>query len=247
MHRRALIAALAASPLVSPTARAAGPALTGRRIVPYENAWRVSVRQGSGPSEARAISSDQVRAVTVAGKRWLSRVEGTTSIRPGADGLPSGGFSMTFNLFDPDTLFSRLGESRAASGDCERRLFERARVTITTHAGTGPDQIRTVATPEPAYDFNGGLTGLLLAAAPLEAGWAGAFPAVAEGFETVPVRVLGREAVAAGFAGRPQAWVVEVGAPGSGSRYWIGEAAPYVLRAETVNGASTAAWEMIGG
>src|SRR4051794_28908409 len=54
--------------------------MSGARIQPYDNIWLVTVRRTDGSVDERGLSSDHVRFRNIGGRRYLTRVEGTTEI-----------------------------------------------------------------------------------------------------------------------------------------------------------------------
>ena len=221
--------------------------MRGARIRPYDNVWRVVVRRNDGSVDERGLSSDHVRFREIGGRRYLTRMEGTTTISGPAGQLPTSRFSMTFNIFDPATMAPLRGESRGSDGSATVREFNGTQVvTRTTRSGDGAAERTEFALPQPAFDFNGGMTGLLLAALPLRAGYSVSIPGVGDtGGDVTPIRVLREETVAAGRLGRVRAWVVRIGDGPMPTLYWISARAPYVIKVMIAAPGGSVSWEMI--
>ena len=151
-----------------------------------------------------------MQRTTVDGKRVLLRVQGTTFV--------NGQSNTIRNVFDPKTMAPITSETHGIDGSILRRTFTGTHVVTETLASAKDPATKTQADLSVApYDFNGGLYGLLLAALPLKAGFAGTLPAIADRENTLtsePFRVLRQESVSAGSRGMVKAWVVETGHPG---------------------------------
>lgn len=222
--------------------------LDGSALQPYDNVWQVNVRYTDGRRDERGLSSDHVRYREIDGKRYLTRVEGTTSVVGAVGARPDATFSMTFNVFDPVTLAPLSGYETASTNAWERNEFGARHVLRTSHPGTssGAEVRATLELPEAVYDFNGGMTGLLLAALPLKVGYHATLPALGDnGFETAEVRVVREETVSAGHLGSRRAFVVEIGAAPARSIYWISKAVPYVIKVEVRAPNAVASWDML--
>jgi hypothetical protein len=254
MSFAAWIVALSLAPL--PGAGSAAPAnlvrvgdgtMRGSRIRPYDNVWLVVVRRSDGSVDQRGLASDHVRFREIGGRRYLTRVEGTTAITGAAGQPPASGFSMTFNVFDPDTMAPLRGEARESDGSFMVREFDGAHVVTSNRPAAGAAAERTdIALSHPAFDFHGGMTGLLLAALPLRAGYAASIPGVGDASEdATPIRVVREELVQAGRLGRVRAWVVRIGDGPTPSLYWISHRAPYVIKVVVTAPGGSVSWEML--
>ena len=231
----------------SPTVHVADGTLDGRHLKAYDNVWAVTVRYGDGRIDERGLSSDHVRFRTIDGKRYLTRVEGTTSVvgQPGA--AASAEFSMTFNVFDPYTMAPRSGAEVSSGNEELRHEFAGRQVSTTRRpAGSGGERKTTVELTEPVYDLNGGMTGLLLAALPLKIGYRAVLPVLGDnGFDTTEIRVIREERIRAGHLGSRDTFVIEIGPAPARSVYWISKQSPYVIKAEVRAPGLIASWDML--
>jgi hypothetical protein len=236
-----------ATPAPANLVRVGDGTMRGARIRPYDNVWLVTVRRTDGSVDERGLASDHVRFREIGGRRYLTRVEGTTAIVGAADQPPTSRFSMTFNVFDPVTMAPLRGESQEPDGSSMAREFDGTHVVTRTTAAAGATAERTeVALSRPAFDFHGGMTGLLLAALPLRTGYAALIPGVGDTSEdATPIRVLREEMVPAGRLGRVRAWVVRIGEAPMPTLYWISRRAPYVIKVVVTAPGGSVSWEMI--
>jgi hypothetical protein len=242
----ALLASGAVAQPASTAIHVGDGAIDGRRLQPYDNLWIIRVRFPDGHVEDRGLSSDHVRFQNVGSHRVMTRIEGTTIVRDG-DPLPRDSASSTFNVFDPATMAPAYGESTSSDGQWRRQTFDGLHVTTVTHDAHGQETITQTTLAEPVYDYNGGMTGLILAALPLRLGYAATMPALGDnGAERDEIAVERRERIAAGRLGRVDAWVVRVGPPSDGTHYWISARAPYVIKVEIERlDHSVASWTML--
>jgi hypothetical protein len=238
-----------ASPAPAPAniVRVGDGTMNGARIQPYDNLWLVTVRRIDGSVDERGLSSDHVRFRYIEGRRYLTRVEGTTAIVGAAGQFPASRFSMTFNIFDPISMVPLRGESRESDGSVTIREFNGTHIVTRTTPATGAEAVRTeFSIADPAFDFHGGMTGLLLAALPLGAGYAASIPGVGEtGDDLTPIQVVREEVVAAGHLGRVRAWVVRIGNEPLPTLYWISRRSPYVIKVVVRAAGGSISWEML--
>ncbi len=242
----ASIAGARSADTAAPSIHVGDGTLDGRILTAYDNVWAVNVRYRNGRRDERGLSSDHVRFREIDGKRYLTRVEGTTSVvgKPGA--AASAEFSMTFNVFDPFTLAPLLGTASSSDGEEERHEFTGRQVIMTSRTGASAEARATLELAEPVYDFHNGMTGLLLAALPLKLGYKAALPVLGEhGFDTAEIRVVREERVSAGHLGLRNTFVIEIGPAPARSVYWISKAAPYVIKAEVRAAEAVASWDML--
>jgi len=220
-------------------------AINGAHILPYDNLWLVQVHYPDGHTEDRGLSSDHLRAREINGRHVLIRIEGTTNV-PGPSHPLHGAFNSTFNVFDSISMAPLQGEAFDSTGAMEAHVFDNLDVATTTRDERGASATTHLALSEPVYDFNGGMTGLILAALPLRAGYRAQIPTLGDnGFDLVDVAVEQNESVAAGHLGRVRAWRVRVGPPEDGTLYWVRPSPPYVIRAAiTRSDGVVATWTM---
>jgi hypothetical protein len=224
-----------------PTLAVGDGTISGRRLMPYANAWMFSVRRPDGRQIDQGIWSDVLRRRDLGGRSVFERVQGMT--------YSNGLMSANINRFDPDTLAPVTGEQHAPDGRVVKRSFAGRHVSSRiTPAPGAAEQVHDADLPVPVYDFNGGMYGILLAAQHLRLGYRGVLPAIAEftdDYDTVPFRVVRRERVRAGYLGPVETWVVEVGEP-TAMTFWISERAPYIIRLVLPMNGGEASFDMIG-
>ena len=201
--------------------------LDGSFLQPYDNAWLYTVKLPDGQVRTQGIWSDHVQWTTVDGRKRMLRVQGTSFV--------TGASNVMLNVFDPATLAPVTSESHNIDGTIFRRTFEGAHVASVDLANAKDSkEPRQSTLPEPVYDFNGGMFGLLMAALPLTEGLKGTIPAIADhepSLSTEPFEVLREEEVAAGSRGKVRAWVVDSAKPGKYTmRFWVTKAPPYIIR-----------------
>jgi len=213
--------------------------ITGAKLKPYSNAWMFSFVK-DGRKRDQGIWSDVLRYRDVDGKYLLERVQGMTY----SNGLSS----VTINRFDPATLEPVYSEQHTPDGKVVKRSFAGKHVELhLTKAAGAPEEVTVTDLKSDVFDFNGGMYGMLIAARPLRAGYSGTIPAVGE-FDnnpvSIPFHVVRRETVEAGFKGRMDAWVVDVGGENP-MTFWISDGPPYILRLELPMSGGTAMYDII--
>src|SRR5215472_15900005 len=209
------------------TVRVGDGTINGAFLHAYNNAWFYSVRFSDGHVVPEGIWSDHLQQTTVNGRQAMLRVQGVSFIR--------GVSNVTINVFDPQTLAPISSEAHNIDGTIFRRTFDGTHVTSVTLANA--NEIKNpVATelPQPIYDFNGGMYGLLLASLPLHVGLKGTLPAIADhdfALTAEPFEVLRQETIDAGTRGSVRAWVVDSAHPGDFTmRFWLTKSAPYIIK-----------------
>jgi len=228
------------------TVHVGDPAMNGSIIQPYDNVWLVTLHYQDGRVVERGLSTDHVRALDVDGKRYLSRIESEADVLSPPSQPPSSQVSSTFNIFDAATMAPLHGEARASDGSSLIRDFDGMHVTTRTLDPGAAEQTETASTAEPAFDFHGGMTGLLLAALPLKIGYSARLPGVGDHeLDYTEIRVVRSETIKAGRLGQRPAWVVEIGPAPAGTIYWISKQAPYVLRCVVSSPKGFASWDIV--
>ena len=238
----AAVAQPAAPPSPRPPTLAVGDGgISGRRLVPYTNAWMFSAVRPDGSRRDLGIWSDVLRRRDVDGRSVFERVQGMT--------YGNGQMSSTINRFDPETMAPVSAEQHTPDGRVVKRSFSGRHVaTRFTPSPGATEQVRESDMPVPVYDFNGGMYGMLLAGMNLHLGYRGVMPAIGEftdDYDTVPFRVVRHEPVRAGYLGNVETWVVEVGEP-TAMTFWISERAPYIIRLVLPMNGNQASFDMIG-
>lgn len=200
--------------------------LNGAFLQPYNNAWFYTVKTGDGVVHPQGIWTDHLQWTTIDGRKALMRVQGTIFI--------AGKSNVVINTFDLKTLAPIGREAHNIDGSISRRSFAGAHITEAFRAaGATSDTTTSADLPEPVYDFNGGLYGILLAALPLRKGLVGSLPAVNDdgnALSAEPFRVLRQETISAGARGRVKAWVVQSVKPGNYTMtFWLTKKPPYII------------------
>lgn len=218
--------------------------LDGSFLEPYNNAWFYSVKFTDGRELPEGIWSDHMQWTTVDGKREMLRVQGTTFL--------NGSSNAILNVFDPKTLAPIKSETHGIDGTIFRRTFDGAHVTSVSLANAKDSKAPEAKDlPQPVFDFNGGMYGILLASLPLRTGLKGTLPAIADNdpeLTSEAFEVVGQEEVSAGARGRVTAWVVDSVKPGQYTmRFWLTKQAPYIIRLVMTDQAHgrTLTWDMI--
>jgi hypothetical protein len=218
--------------------------LDGSFLVPYNNAWFYSVKFADGRVVPEGIWSDHLQWTTINGKQEMLRVQGTSFI--------SGVSDVILNVFNPKTLAPIKSEAHHIDGTIFRRTFDGRRVASVTLANAKDSKIPDAAElPQPVYDFNGGMYGILLASLPLKEGLKGTLPAIGDQDAKVsrePFEVLRQETVSAGARGSVKAWVVDSARPGNYTmRFWLTKNPPYIIRLVMTDDAHgrVMTWEML--
>jgi hypothetical protein len=219
------------------------PAVDGSFLKPYDNVWRYSVEMPDGKVIVQGLWSDHLQTTPVDGRQAMTRVQGMTYV----NGLTSS----TINVFDPKSMTPISTTVRRPNGAFVERRFDGKHVTTRHLATAGAEERKSeVDLDAPAFDFDGGLYGLILAALPLQEGYSGTLHAMDEDEDRtreVAFSVKGRETVTAGFRGQVEAWVVEAPTDRYVMRFWLTKEAPYIikLRMTFSDRKNVATWEII--
>ncbi len=210
----------------------------GKHFKPYKNQWRVSVSTPAGKHDPdAALWTDQLESVYLNGCQCLQRTQVATFHKDGQDV----GRTTTINVFDPETMapvsrsFTRQAVKTGA--DDSTKIQFRGSELHSVHTTEGKSESRDVQLETPAFDFYGGLYGLLLAAMPLKTGFSASIPSVDEDSPTVSwlsFKVVAQQSIDAGSMGKVSAWVVEADSSLGPMKFWLSKDAPYILRLEYV-------------
>jgi hypothetical protein len=143
--------------------------LRGFAFTPYTNSWDLTIRHGSKTSHV-GIWTDELRAAGTKSRRLFTRVQ-VMKIRK------TGGTETWVNTFDPVT-FAPVGSALFdSSGNVTLRSFDGKVVRVVDATGSRAGNPRTVESRQlPAYDFDGGMYGLLFLGLPLRTGLTGVLP-----------------------------------------------------------------------
>ena len=202
--------------------------ISGLRLSPYDNAWRVTQVFPNGHVNEPGIWTDQLRVRDVDGVRRFVRTQGLV--------YPGGHAQWSVNVLDTATLAPIRSEFHNVDGSVQVVRVNRTHVETHEQAGSpgAAEKIRQFDLDTPAYELTCCMPSLLAAALPLRVGYSVSVPAIAAfaGDTTViGFTVVRREKVAAGFRGDVDAWVVEFPNPGCCMiRFWVTETPRMVVR-----------------
>ncbi|HET7451990.1 MAG TPA: hypothetical protein VFL12_04575 [Thermoanaerobaculia bacterium] len=211
----------------SPT-RVGDPSITGAQLRPYVNRWKFTQQKPGGSPVEVGIWSDRLEETTFEGRPALKRTQDVQYTKKDV--------RMTIvDVFDPRTMEPFTFDYFRSSDGETRHVEFRGRTVVYRHSdGKLPAEEKTAALEGPVFNFYG-LYGVLVSTLPLRDGFATEIPA----FDTdkmavdrVPVRVVGKETVAAGPGKTRETWVVETTPKLYGKMtWWVSKDAPYVIRA----------------
>jgi hypothetical protein len=247
----AALAAAAAMPAGHATAAAAVPvevhpgdaAVDGRVIRPFRNKWRLVGRGTDGSVVEMGTWTDIASVETIDGRELIVRRQIWTHEK-GAEGY--------LNLVDHRTLAPVLSQYVNAGGLYRRLEYsadgKAVHYQVTPMPGgeaPGAPPVRLwspmkqgeIATAAPAFDFNTGMFGLLIAGFPLKEGYAARFPVFrswdpAAEPAWIDFEVKGRENVQAGPGRTLDTWLVIVNSPETQEvmRFNLVTEPPYIIR-----------------
>lgn len=198
--------------------------IDGTRIQPYRNTWVWMARAADGTTRTVGRWEDAVRMIHRDGEEILHRLQSVhrpdeptvVHTQEARRGSLAPLFTTVRRGSDPPHIEIRFAGRRIT-----------ARHPLTPHArgpAAGVPVGLELTTPEPVFDWR--LWGLLVAAMPLDSGYAASFlayssePPVASPLLWVTVRVTGREVIVDPANGSMPCHVVEVDA-GVRWRFWI--------------------------
>ena len=207
----------------------------GEHLQAFTNQWKMKVVRPDGSVLEDAGSwTDELSATTIEGRSCWKRSQAATFKRKTGEVAAT---TSTVNIFDAKTMAPVLREFErhvAGGDDSKVRIEFRGRsmkIESTTNSKT---EVREVATTE-AFDFYGGVYALLWAALPLKQDFAATFPSYTEDekpelVQQVSYKVIGREKIEAGKAGKQETWIVDCDSAIGHLKYWISGTAPYIVR-----------------
>lgn len=218
-------------------------AVDGSIIENYHNSWRLVGRGGDGSVIEMGVWSDDARIDTIDGRQVILRRQQWTHDR-GSEGY--------FNILDRRTLAPVLSQYTNAAGIYRRLEYSADGRSVRYQESpqppgegasggqfrlSAPMQQGVIATPAPAFDFNTGTFGLLIAGFPLREGYSARFPVFRSYAPTaepawVDFEVTGRETIPAGPSRTLDTWRVVVHSPDTGETmtFNLVKQAPYVIR-----------------
>jgi hypothetical protein len=210
--------------------------LNGAALHPYKNQWRVSVTTPQGKQNPdAALWTDDLEYVQVDGRKCLQRTQVATFRQDGQ----TVGNTTTVNVFDPKTMapvsrsFARH-VSKTGADDLTKVQF-RDHMALFEHTVDGKTTRQDAKLDPAAFDFYGGLYGLLLSAFPLKPGFSATLPSVDEETPTVSwltFKVTGEERADAGPMGTMSVYTVETESNLGPMKFWLSKQAPYIIRLE---------------
>jgi hypothetical protein len=210
--------------------------VNGAVLKPYKNQWRVSVATPAGKVVPdAALWTDQLEFIQVNGRQCLQRTQVATFKKDGQ----VVGKTRTVNIFEPQTMapvsraFERVVD-QSGTKDFTHIEFRDDKLHFERSAN-GKTERQEGKLETAAFDFYGGLYGLLLSALPLKTGFSATLPSVDEDAPTVSwvtIKVTGEEPTSAGPRGTIKAWVVEAESNLGPMKFWLSQDAPYILRLE---------------
>lgn len=215
------------------TIRPGDSVIDGTKIVPYVTVWNVTVVSPDGKMADGGTWRDRVRMTLLNGRPALLREQIVDAAPPRTPEM----FSV---WVDPKTMAPLATQFVSVDGTSIRHEFDGKtdRVhTLTPESGFTLDDNR-LALEAPAFDFYGGLFGLLLRAMPLEVGKSFTFTALTENPDPpytsdFTAAVSRAETIPAGYMGKADTLVVELDAiKNVHYTFWIAQQAPYIIKLE---------------
>jgi hypothetical protein len=210
-------------------------AVDGSFLKPYKNAWKVVYEFPGKEPFLIGTWTDELSEVELNGRNLLKRYQM-------ADYAKYGIVSTYVNVFDPKTMVPVYSDfTRSDTRERAHREFDGAKVTYrkTESADEGKVTTGEIKLPEPVFDYNGGLYGVLLAALPLKEGFEAQLPTLSEDrdeLDLVTLKVGKQELTDAGPGKQVMAWPVDTEgnyANHSHSIFWITKDPPYVIKLVT--------------
>ena len=204
--------------------------LTGSRLKPCTNLWKLTQQKPGGPFEEVGTWSDSLENTIYKGQPAMKRTQVAK--------YPKKGIQLTFlSVFDPKTMEPlSFDYSRSDNGNIRHVEFQHETVTYrhTDSTGAKPEEA-TVELDRRVFDFYGGMYGMLISTLPLADGYSTEIPTfdtTKMAIDWVPVRVKGRETVDAGAGKKAETWVVETPTKLYGRMtWWVKKEPPYVIKA----------------
>jgi hypothetical protein len=205
--------------------------LHGFSFTPYKNSWDLTITQGTRTVHV-GIWTDELRRAGTKKHPLFTRVQ-VMKIRK------TGGAQTWVNTFDPRTLApvgSALFDTR---GNVTLRSFNGKVVRVIDATGANVGNPDATETPQhPAYDFNGGMYGLLFLGLPLRTGLSGViatYGTADASVEHITFTVRGTTPMTV-HGKKITAWVVDchyldAHRPEGDAqmRFWLSTRAPYII------------------
>jgi len=205
------------------------PAVTGGGLRAYTNAWKFTQQKPGGPAVEAGLWSDALETTTYEGRPAMKRIQSVQYAKKDIR-------IRIVDVFDPATMEPYTFDySRSSDGNERHVEFRHGRVTYrhTENRESKPEEA-AVTLDRPVFNFYG-LYGVLVSTLPLREGYSAEIPALDTdrmAIDWVPVRVVGRETIAAGPGRTADTWVVETTPKLYGKMtWWVTKSAPYVIKA----------------
>jgi hypothetical protein len=208
------------------------PSVEGTFLKPYTNQWTFTTQKPGQQAVEAGVWTDALEATSFGGRPAFKRTQVAS--------YKQKDLKLIFvNIFDPKTMEPLAADyERTDTGEKRHIDFHHETVTyrrLAGSAGAAPEE-KTATLARRVFDFYDGTYGLLVAAFPLRAGYSVSIPTfdtTSMAVDWVPVRVTGRETVAAGKHRRVETWVVETPTRLYGKmKWWLSREPPYVIQAE---------------
>jgi hypothetical protein len=217
-------------------------AVDGSIIQAYHNSWRLMGRGHDGSVIQMGVWSDDARVDTIDGREVILRRQIWIHDQ-GSEGY--------FNVLDHHTLAPVLSQYTNAAGIYRRLEYSADGRSVRYQESpqppgegvrgpfrlSAPMQQGVIATAAPAFDFNTGTFGLMIAGFPLREGYSARFP-VFRSYEPSPepawvdFEVTGRETISLSGGRTFNTWRVVVHSPDTEETmiFNLVKEAPYVIR-----------------
>lgn len=217
----------------SPSSAAAGtsPPLHGYAFQPYRNAWALRIDRGARHVDV-GTWTDELKSTPIHGRPGFTRIQTLKSRRNGAT-------QTWVNVFDPRTLRSYSSALLDSDGGATLRSFGDRTVTITDATEVAGYPVVTRKLRADAYDFNGGMYGLLFLGLPLRPGLTGTlttYGTADASIEHIRYRVRAREPMRGGARSFDtfviEGWYLDAHRPEGDARmtFWLSTTPPYVIK-----------------
>jgi hypothetical protein len=214
---------------------AAAPRLDGSAIRPYTNLWKLTIRLRGGKVVDVGTWSDQMLRTKVGKTTALERIQILRMKKRGDT-------ETWINVFEPKTMRPLASVLSSSAGDVTLRRFNGRSVEIVDATGSsrGVAARTTHVVKEDAYDFNGGMYGLLFLGMPLKPNTSGVLTTYGTNdasIEHIAYRVSGTQKVQAKPGTFVQGWVVDAHyldahrpEADAQMRFWLSSKAPYIIK-----------------
>jgi hypothetical protein len=232
----ALVRAQTTPPTKAEVIKVGDANVDGSFLKPYKNAWKIVYAFPGKEPFLVGTWTDELTAVEIDGQHLLKRTQM-------ADYAKYNVVSTSVNVFDPKTMTPvSMDFKRSDTGEWAHRDFQKTLVKY--RRGISAEETKTqtgqIEMPEPIFDYNGGMYGVLLAALPLKEGYRATFPTLSEDrdeLDRITVTVGKPELVDAGPGKQVMAWPVDTEGNYDNkghSIFWITKEAPYVIKLVTI-------------